>query len=245
MAKNDNLSDFFQDLVDTIRIKIPDVGDKVKPSEIEGIIDDYDVESVGGFYEEVVCAIESGIKEVRSVVVYNGVETIAPNAYQGMTSLTNVKMFDTVKSIGNFAFGSCQSLKKIEFPKAIETLRPNAFNGCTALEKVTFSNEKSAGVEIGGACFSNCKNLQDVHFSRVKKISKKAFSGCVGITKVVILNQDSLPTLEEEAFLGVPTTSTFYVSNNLLNAWKDALESYGITDVKVYTSNGSNDGNID
>lgn len=245
MANTDNLSDFFQDLVDTIRAKIPNTSDVIKIADIEGIIRGYDVEAVGGFYEEVVCAVENGIRQVESVVVYNGVKGIESNAYQGMDSLAYVKMFDTVESIGAFAFGSCKSLKKVVLPKGLKTLWPNAFSQCTSIERVTFDNDESNGIEIGETCFSGCKNLQEVFFSRVKKISAKAFSGCTILNKVVILNQDNLPTLEAEALNSIPTTATFYVSEALFDDWKTELASYGITNVVVYNSNDSNDGNID
>lgn len=235
MAKDNNVRDFFQDLAHTIRIKIGENVGEIQPINMADVISNYNPEVVGGFYESIVCAIEYGIKGVENVVVYNGVEEIRSNAYQGMTSLKNVKMFDSIKRIRDFAFGKCTSITEINLPASLETLAPNTFNQCSGLTKISHYNPDSTGVSIGGTCFNGCSKLKEVYFSNVAKIGNKAFNGCTSIESITILNMSQLPTIETDAFTSIPSTAIFYVQEGLLEEWKTALQPLGFNNVEIYT----------
>ncbi len=75
-------------------------------------------------------------KNVKKVVIKDGVTAIPDDAFEDCKKLTSVKISSTVKKIGVGAFGNT-AIKSITIPKSVKKLGESAFYGCKNLENVT------------------------------------------------------------------------------------------------------------
>lgn len=67
---------------------------------------------------------------------FTGLNTIAPNAFEGLSSLLEIQIPSSITSIGNNAFSNCVGLKKIEFAATLSATGNNILSGCSYLEEI-------------------------------------------------------------------------------------------------------------
>ena len=80
-------------------------------------------------------------KYIRSVLIDEGVTSIADKAFSGCTKLTSVTLPNSLSSIGDSAFDTCSNLKSITIPDSVTILGEYVFNGCHALTSITLPND--------------------------------------------------------------------------------------------------------
>lgn len=121
-------------------------------------------------------------KEISSVVIPDGIETIEGFAFSDCSLLKKIELPKNLKSIGYRAFSNCNSLtsikipggvenlncdgifwyceklKKIELEEGIETL-DYIFPGCTAVKTITIPNSLRT---LDGLVFSDFKSLRNI-----------------------------------------------------------------------------------
>jgi len=118
-------------------------------------------------------------------VIPNNVTSIENCAFYGCLGLTVVTIPDTVIKIGDEAFSGCTGLTSIN----IATNNPNfSFEN-----DVLFNKNKTTLIR----CLSNKQGIYTIPKS-VKTIGVSAFSGCTGLTQVII--PDSVTTIEYFSF---------------------------------------------
>ena len=136
MAKIDNLKDFFGDLAETLRFKY-NSEEKIAPNNMADLISNIDPNSAGGFENEVTCINKSGINNVKTITVFQGVTVIKSKAYQNFTALQKVKLFDSIETISSYAFQDCKNLETINIPNTVKSIGESCFSGCTKLSADT------------------------------------------------------------------------------------------------------------
>lgn len=118
---------------------------------------------------------------ITSVVVEDGVTSIADYSFDGCKNLTQVTLPDNLRSIGTYAFRSCTALKAIDIPSSVTYLGSGVFQA-SGLESI----EIPEGVKlIKDYSFLNCSALNSVTIpSSVTDIGGQAFYGCGALTDV-------------------------------------------------------------
>ena len=189
----------------------------------------------------------SGCTGLTSVTIPNGVEWIGGGAFQGCSSLTSVTIPSSVEEIGDEAFQGCSSLTSVTIPSSVEWIGTGTFSNCPNLteglvvdpENVFYiswngllieeydydsgDGEVDSGLnnfyttlvrgvngvveipfgvtKIGVGAFSGCSGLTDVMIpSSVELIDERAFEGCIGLTGVTV--PSSVEYVGERAFEG-------------------------------------------
>lgn len=145
-------------------------------------------------------------KEIKSVVINDGVTSIGDYAFENCTNLTSVTIPESVTSIGAYAFGitnltfiiipnsvtsigdlafvSCQRLKYINIPNKVTSIGNYTFESCTSLSSITIPEGVTS---IGEAAFMNCNGLTSIIIpNSVTSIGKYAFKNCTSLTSVTI-----------------------------------------------------------
>lgn len=141
-------------------------------------------------------------REIREIVIEEGVTTIGNGAFHECHELTRVSLPSSLTAIGaeafldceqlsdftipqnvtfvgDFAFGHCESLTEMKVPMAGIA----QFKGCEHLEKVTVTG----GVEIGMSAFLECRALREISLpDGIVRIDLSAFEGCVDLETIVI-----------------------------------------------------------
>ena len=120
------------------------------------------------------------------VIIPNSVTSIGGSAFSGCTGLTSVTIGNSVTSIGEDAFGGCSNLNSIVWNAKNCSSSGNFGNQVTSF---TFGNEVE---NIPAALCKNMTKLTEITIpNSVTSIGQDAFSGCSGLTSVMI-NSDSV-----------------------------------------------------
>ena len=82
---------------------------------------------------------------------------LAPNLFEGDTTLEILKFNEGVFEIGIQSFKDCTSLKEIKFPKSLLTIEKEAFLNCSGLRKLKIDYG-----QIKERAFAECSNLRTV-----------------------------------------------------------------------------------
>ncbi len=129
--------------------------------------------------------VSNTYKDGKGVITFNGeVTKIGPSAFNGRRDLKSIVIPDGVISIGERAFNDCKNLTSVTIGSGVKSIGNYAFYDCNGLTSVTIPNSVTT---ISGSAFSDCKTLISVTIgSGVKSIEKDAFSACYALRYVHI-----------------------------------------------------------
>ncbi len=68
-------------------------------------------------------------RQVKTIVIQNGVTSIGEEAFDGCANLTQVTIPNSVTSIGDGAFYDCASLRSVTFPAGVTSVGRDTFSG--------------------------------------------------------------------------------------------------------------------
>ena len=107
-------------------------------------------------------------KTLTSVVIGNGVTSIADACFKDCTSLASVNMDDAsiLQTIGDYSFSGCTSLTSITIPSSVTSLGDYAFAECRNLESVIYNgpNNLDSNSSVGSTPFLNDTSINQVYF---------------------------------------------------------------------------------
>ncbi len=107
-----------------------------------------------------VVAWNSNRKNIKNVIINNGVTSIGKYAFEGCSNLTSITIPNSVTSIGMSAFYYCTSLTKITIPDSVTSIESFAFGRCTSLTSITIPNSVTS---IRYGAFHCCTSLTSIN----------------------------------------------------------------------------------
>jgi len=148
----------------------------------------------------------SGCAMIRSIDIPPTLNTISASAFEGCGNLTNLTIPDSVTAINEWAFKGCVNLTKVRIPSSVGTLASGAFAKCsslTAFEGSSVMYDTEDGVifyrrGMGLVQYPAGKKGNYTIKSNVQSIAEYAFSGCDGLTHLVI--ESEITTIPDHAF---------------------------------------------
>ena len=173
------------------------------------------------------CDFDVTAASIPSVI--NGVNVLGIDgwAFSGMTNLKSITISEGITSILNYAFQDCTSLEEVVLPKSLKLLGPSVFVDCENLKRVVIQSDMQMDGEnfygcdklitagpIGGGYnieFSWNKSIPDNAFSsselrtivfpsEILKIGNKAFYECDSLENISLPN--SITEIDDNAFYG-------------------------------------------
>lgn len=127
-----------------------------------------------------------------SINIPNSVTHIGASVFSGCTNLTSITIPNSVTSIGGVGgvrgatFARCTSLSSITIPDSVTDIGESTFSGCTNLTSITMSNSVTS---VKHGIFHDCSNLSSYIIPNgVTFIEWGAFDGCTGLASVTIPN---------------------------------------------------------
>lgn len=127
--------------------------------------------------------------EITSLVIEDGVSSVAENSFMECSNMTSADISDSVVSIGNSAFSLC-SLKEITLSENLADIGDFAFASCNELKTVTILNDN---VKIG----------KDVFDEAAAGLVIKAFNGSAA-QKYAEENEITFSSLDDEPDAIIP-----------------------------------------
>lgn len=134
--------------------------------------------------------------DVTSIVIGEGVTSIAYRAFSNFHNLRSVSLPDSIYSIGGYAFNGCSSLTQIQLPVNLSSLGSYAFASCSSLQQIAIPTSLS---KIPYAAFSRCSSLHTVILhDGITEIETDAFRQCSALQSISI--PSSVTTIGGGAF---------------------------------------------
>lgn len=131
---------------------------------------------------------------IRSVEIGEGITSIGSCAFYRCVNLASTVIPEGVTTLGDSAFSACRSLKEIYIPSTVEKIGTRTFSWFVGLEKITVS-ENNPVFHSDGNCIietatktllTGCNTSVIPTDGSVTTIGDNAFSGCNGLSSIVI-----------------------------------------------------------
>ena len=162
-------------------------------------------------------AWDSNRKNIKNVIINNGVTSIGNFAFSDCTSLTNITIPNSVTSIGDYAFYGCENLINITIPNSVTSIGNFAFCMCTSLTSINVDSNNEKYMSDNGVLYTKDKKTLIQYPSKKEKteyiilqgttsIGNYAFHYCTNLTNITIPN--SVTSIGDDAF---------YICTNLIN----------------------------
>lgn len=172
--------------------------------------------------------------QIRSVEIGEGITSIGSCAFYKCVNLASAVIPEGVTTLGDSAFSACRSLKEIYIPSTVEKIGTRTFSWFVGLEKITVS-ENNPVFHSDGNCIietatktllTGCNTSVIPTDGSVTAIGDNAFSGCNGLSSIVI--PDCITSIGECPFV--------FCNSNLTVIFPTGSASY-IHDVKYNRNN--------
>jgi len=150
-------------------------------------------------------------RDVTSVVLPPGIETLGGSMFSGCRSLEAVSLPAALKSIEGYAFQSCQKIQAVNIPSGVTNIGQYAFAYCEKLANVTLPDGLAA---MDDNAFEGCTNLTSVTIpASLKRIPMGAFENCTGLANVTV--EDGVEVIGNAAFYGCRVLPAFTIPDSV------------------------------
>lgn len=127
--------------------------------------------------------IFTSCRNLRTIIVPEGVTTIEGGAFYQLTSMTKIILPSTLTSIGTQAFYSCTSLDSITIPEGVTSIEDGAFWECNKMKSVRLPKSL---ISIKSTGFAYCRSLTSVEIPvNATSVESEAFRACTGLITVI------------------------------------------------------------
>ena len=181
-----------------------------------------------------------GCTGLTSVTIGNGVTSIGNWAFEDCSGLTSVTIPDSVTYIGYYAFEGCTGLTSVTIGNGVTSIGDDAFYGCSSLTSIVVE-EGNFVYHSAGNCLiktasktliAGCKTSVIPNDGSVTSIGSSAFSGCVGLTSIII--PDSVTSIEGSAFRGCTGLTSVTIGNGVSSIGNSAFsDCTGLTSITI------------
>ena len=133
---------------------------------------------------------------LTSLTIPDSITSIASYAFYGCSSLTNLVIPNSVTSIGYGAFSLCSGLTDLSIPASVTSIGSGAFFGCSSLVGIAVDPANPNYSSADGILYNKSltglircpvgKTGAVTISASVTMVSSDAFSGCGGLTQIVV-----------------------------------------------------------
>lgn len=134
-----------------------------------------------------------------SIVIPEGVTTIAPNAFEGCSSIKKIVLPEGLDSIGSEAFAGCMSIEEMWMPNSVRRIGGyGIFRDCIRLKSIHLSDSLP---KIAEFMFEDCGELKTIVIpNTVTTIGSGAFCNCSSLKSLIL--PDQVEKIKDNTFVG-------------------------------------------
>ena len=178
----------------------------------------------------------NGVLLQGDIVIPEGTEKIGDNAFSYYKKLTSVTIPDSVTSIGEQAFSGCSGLTSVTIGDGVTSIGSSAFNNCSGLTSITIPDSVTS---IDSSAFAGCKSLQFNEYGDAKYLGNAANPYLVlydvtdtGVTSFEIMAQTKI--IYNDAFSGCSGLTSIVIPDNVTSIGRYAFDRCsGLTSVTI------------
>ena len=162
---------------------------------------------------------------IPSSIDGKAVTSIRAFAFDNCKSMQTVIIPNSITSIENYAFTGCTALNDVTIPQSVSALGTGVFSYCSNLERVIVEEGNPGYVSENGVLFDKSKSTilccpcrksgSYIIPVTVKTLEKDAFSGCVGINKIIM--PDGIENIADGAFYGCNGIDSILIPDSVTN----------------------------
>ena len=157
------------------------------------------------------------------------VKYIKHNAFQNCTTIRSITIPDSIIEIGFYAFEGCTSLETITLPfigKAPDATTNTAFSYIFNTVPESLNTVILTGSEsIADSAFSGCTGITSIVIAEsVTRIGYNAFKGCTGLVNVTFEGESQLTTIGQGAFEGCTSLISIDIPSGVTNLGNKAFQ---------------------
>ncbi|MCR5819885.1 MAG: leucine-rich repeat domain-containing protein [Bacteroidaceae bacterium] len=157
---------------------------------------------------------------LTSVTLPNSVTSISSYAFQDCPKLTSVTLPKGITSLGSYTFYKCSNLTSITLPDSITNISNNTFDGCSSLSSIVIPNKVSS---ISSYAFQNCSKLTSITLpDGLKSVGYYAFYGCSSLASITL--PDGVTSIGGYAFYSCSSLTSFIIPNNVTSIGTSVFE---------------------
>jgi len=169
-------------------------------------------------------------KALKRLSIPSGVRRIEDETFRDCLALKEIRIPEGVTRFGRKAFEHCEALERIGIPESVTDLGDDVFYGCRRLSQIDVSAGNGAYKGVGSMVFSRdghalvvCANVSGTFVvpPEVNRIGRMAFSGCRGLTGVMI--HDGVTEIGDGAFMFCTALSDITIPGSVKRVGKMAF----------------------
>ena len=203
------------------------------PAKVTFEGDDYSVTGVG--------PNAFAYTDITSLVISEGVKTIANKAFRECHSLRSVSLPSTITKIGEEGFAYCGGIEDITIPASIETIGRWAYTSTKIKEIVIPASTKS----IGENAFSDCREVTSIRVAAGNNYydSRNNCNALIETASNILLKAcpstvipNSVVEIGSSAFSGISSLKAITIPNSITAIRAAAFNGTGLTSVYIPSS---------
>lgn len=147
-----------------------------------GMMKSYKSKEVNGKDEDLQPAWKCIQNRIRSLTL-EGFETVGAYGFSGLEQLASIQLNEGVKWISQYAFANCCNLTSVQLPKSLVKIYSHGFYNCKKLENIVFPE----GLELIGSHAFYETALKVIHIPKsVKTLGTSAFMECRRLEEIYL-----------------------------------------------------------
>ena len=182
-----------------------------------------------------------GCGGLTSIIIPSSVTSIEAFTFSGC-GLTSIAIPNSVTSIGNSAFSYCNGLTSVTIPSGVTSINEQAFSDCSNLTSFEVESANPSYSSENGVLFNKAKtvliqfpaNKSEIYTipNGVTSIGNYAFSGCSGLTSIII--SSGVTSIGNYAFSGCNGLTSIVIPNGVTRIGNYAFsDCSGLTSVTI------------
>ena len=153
--------------------------------------------------------------DVRDVYMFDSVEYIDEQAFDGCSELRNIRLSSSIDRIYANTFRSCEKLARIYIPSGVTQIDDNAFQSCSSLKEVSIPDSVDT---IGNDVFAFCSKLKVIRLSQA--ITRLPDIGLGYLCSPDIIKiWSSTVSIEEHVFYRTPNITIVTTAGSVAEAY--------------------------